>query len=86
MDRIHGFSMLDALVAANPGELRAERTAESARQFDQATPATAADDFQLLAERFADLFMATDKDLLADTQGLVTAANLLNTHLQGLLT
>jgi hypothetical protein len=77
---------LNELAGYRPNDLRTQRTAESANKFDQANAgpeATAA--FRRLEERFADLFSFTDKALLADTQRLVSTADALSGHLDGVL-
>jgi hypothetical protein len=77
---------LTQLAGYRPTDQRAKRTAESATKFDAATaPADAAAAFRRLEERFADLFYNTDKALLADTQRLVSTADALSAHLDGML-
>jgi hypothetical protein len=77
---------LNQLAGYRPTDQRVKRTAESAKRFDEATtPAEATVAFRRLEERFADLFYVTDKSLLADTQRLVSTADALSAHLDGML-
>jgi Effector-associated domain 1 len=77
---------LNQLAGYRPADQRAKRTAESAARFNAAqTAAEATAAFRRLEERFADLFYFTDKSLLADTQRLVSTADALSAHLDGML-
>jgi hypothetical protein len=77
---------LNKLAGYRPADQRAKRTAESVKRFNEApTPAEATAAFRRLEERFADLFYFTDKSLLADTQRLVSTADALSAHLDGMV-
>jgi hypothetical protein len=77
---------LNKLAGYRPTDQRAKRTAESVKRFNEApNPAEATAAFRRLEERFADLFYFTDKSLLADTQRLVSTADALSAHLDGML-
>ena len=77
---------LQEIAGRRPGDLRANRPPESARQFEEATAAgdkpRAAKSFERLRERFRDLFFNTDKALLKMTQDLLASARTLDAILR----